>query len=397
MQRENIDAMLVFGEHEDSGPATVAFDTWFSNARAGTTTVFPKGGDPISLVPMSTFLSDHLESSSRGDIIWIEAQNMRMNITSTSIANTLKELGLEKGTIGVIGLEPYPPWHPHGIVPFPLWNNILTEFPNVTFKPVAAAFGQVMMPLSQEEIAVVRHSASIGNAMVRAMAETAAVGVSEAAVYAAAMSKGYSSGTIPAAIHFYSGPDPVAAGWPQWGYRPQAPRILQEGDVIFAEVFCNFGAHHTQRQVLIAIGEIHEDYERAAKVAHSVYDAGLKALRPGRKFGDFVKDMLKPMEGAGGWIFGPAVHGLNPLMGLGGFPADAAKVAGFEPYPAVAEYPTIYGDMILEPGMCFAFEPNYAFGRHVVHLGGTVIVGEDEPMELSPARAQILRATGEAP
>jgi Xaa-Pro aminopeptidase len=107
--------------------------------------------------------------------------------------------------------------------------------------------------------------------------------------------------------------------------------------------------------------------------------------------------MLKPMKRAGGWIFGPAVHGLNPLMGLGGFPADAAKVAGFEPYPAVADYSTIYGDMTLEPGMCFAFEPNYAFGRHVVHLGGTVIVGEDESIELSAARAQIMRATGTPP
>jgi Xaa-Pro aminopeptidase len=285
MQRENLDALLIFGEHEDSGPATVVFDTWFTNARAGTTIVFLKGGNPISLVPMPTFLSDHLESSRRGDIIWIEAQNMRMNITSTSIAKTLKELGLERGTIGVIGLEPYPPWHPHGIVPFPLWNNILIEFPNVTFKPVAAAFGRVMMPLSREEIAVVRHSASVGDSVVRAMAETAAAGVSEAAVYAAAMSKGYSSGTIPAAIHFYSSPDPAAAGWPQWGYRPQAPRILKDGDMISAEVFCNFGARHTQHQVLIAVGDVHEDYEHAAKVARSVYDAGLKALRGGESSG----------------------------------------------------------------------------------------------------------------
>jgi Xaa-Pro aminopeptidase len=230
------------------------------------TIIFPKAGDPVSLVPMSTFLSDHLESSRRGDIIWIEAQNMRMNITSTSIANTLKDLDLvNDNTIGVIGLGPYLPWHLHGIVPFPLWNNILTEFPNVKFKPVAAAFGRVMMPLIQEEIAIVHHSVSIGNAMVRAMAETAAVGVSKAAVYAAAMSKGYSSRTIPAAIHFYSGPDPVAAGWPQWGYRPQAPRILQEGDVISAEMFCNFGAKHTQHQVLIAIGDVHEDYNMSVR------------------------------------------------------------------------------------------------------------------------------------
>ena len=52
MQRENLHAMLVFGEHEDYDPATVAFDTWFTNARAGTTIFFPKGGDPISFVLM---------------------------------------------------------------------------------------------------------------------------------------------------------------------------------------------------------------------------------------------------------------------------------------------------------------------------------------------------------
>jgi hypothetical protein len=53
-------------------------------------------------------------------------------------------------------------------------------------------------------------------------------------------------------------------------------------------------------------------------------------------------------------------------------------------------------DMELVPGMSFAFEPNYAFGRHLAHLGGTVLVGENEPIELNPYTAQILRATGAA-
>jgi hypothetical protein len=44
--------------------------------------------------------------------------------------------------------------------------------------------------------------------------------------------------------------------------------------------------------------------------------------------------------------------------------------------------------------MSFAFEPNYAFGRHLVHLGGTVVVGEDAPIELNPYTAQLLRAAG---
>ena len=394
MDREGLDALLVFGEHEDAGAAPVSYDTWFTNGRPGTTVVFPRASEPVSLMPMTLFALDHLESSRRGDVIWIPPQNVRTSRDSRAIADVLKESGLVEGTIGIVGLEPYPPWHPEGIVPYRLWNNILTQFPNVDFKPVALALSQLIMPQSQEELAVVRHSASIGDAMVRAMVDTAGAGVSESEVYAAGMSAGFSRGAMPPAMHFWSGPDPVASGWPQWGYRPQAPRILQDGDVITAELFCSFGGRHTQHQVLIAIGEVHEAFERAASVARAIYDAGLQALRPGRKFGDFVDEMIKPTETAGGWVFGPAVHGLNPLVALCGFPGDISHLEGAEAYPHGSDQPKILGDMELKPGMCFAFEPNYAFGRHVVHLGGTVIVGEDEPIELNPYTAQILRAKG---
>jgi hypothetical protein len=64
------------------------------------------------------------------------------------------------------------------------------------------------------------------------------------------------------------------------------------------------------------------------------------------------------MEGAGGWVIESAVHGLNQLVGLGGFPADINQVPGAEAFALAREYPTMYGDMILEPGMCSAFEPN---------------------------------------
>jgi hypothetical protein len=45
--------------------------------------------------------------------------------------------------------------------------------------------------------------------------------------------------------------------------------------------------------------------------------------------------------------------------------------------------------------MSFAFEPNYAFGRHLVHLGGTVLVGDDTPIELNPYSARLLHAAGD--
>ena len=392
MDREGLDALLVFGEHEDAGPAPVSYDTWFTNGRPGTTVVFPRAGEPMSLLPMPLFTMDQMESSRRGDAVWIPPQNIRASRDSRGIAAVLTELGLMKGTIGVVGLEPYPPWHPEGIVPYHLWKSVLTQFPDVEFTPVAVALSRLMMTLSQEEVAVVRHSASIGDAMVRAMVDVAGPGVAESEVYAAGMSTAFRNGTVAAGMHFWSGPDPVASGPPPWAYRPQAPRMLEDGDVISSEMFCSFGGRHTQHQVLIAIGEVHEDFACAASVARAAYDAGLHALRPGRTFGEVVAAVLRPMQAAGGWVFGPAIHGLNPLIALSGFTGDISRIPGAEVYPPVSDQTTIFADLVLEPGMSFAFEPNYAFGRHVVHIGGTVIVGDDAPIELNPYTARILQA-----
>jgi len=395
MTREGLDALLVFGEHEDAGPAPFAHDTWFTNGRAGTTVVFPRDGDPVSLFPMEMFSKDHLESARRGDITWIRPENIRASRDSRAIADTLNELKLARARIGVVGLEAYPPWHPEGIVPYRLWNSILQEFPGVEFEPVATTLFRLMMPLSVEEIAVVRHSASVGDAMVRAMVDTAAPGVSESEVYAAGMAVGYARGTTPAAMHFWSGPDPLASGLPQWSYRPQAPRVLQDGDIISAEVFGNVGGRHTQHQATITIGEPHDDLRRAAEVARAAYDACLQALHPAQTFGDVVDAMRKPFQEAGGWEFGPSLHALNPMIALAGFPADASRqMAGADAYPPEDDHPTLAGDLELEPGMTFALEPNYAFGRHLAYIGGTVIVGEDGPIELNPYTAQILQAAG---
>ncbi|MUL78865.1 M24 family metallopeptidase [Mycolicibacterium sp. CBMA 226] len=267
MHDHGVDALLVFGEHEDAGPAPFAYDTWFTNARAGSTVVFPKIGDPISLLPMEMFWRDYLENARRGHTNWVVPENIRASRDSAAVSATLAALGLSTATIGVIGLEPYAPWHPEGFVPYRLWSAILENFPDARFTPVAQPLSRLMMPLSAEEIAVVRHAASIGDAMVAAMVATAAPGVLESEVYAAGMAAGYARGATPAAMHLYSGPDPLARALPAWSYRPQTPRTLADGDIVSAEVFSNLGGRHTQHQVTIAIGEPHPKLLRAADVA----------------------------------------------------------------------------------------------------------------------------------
>ncbi|MGW0650840.1 M24 family metallopeptidase [Streptomyces umbrinus] len=392
MDQEDLDALIVYGEHEDNGPAPYYFDTWFTNDRPGQTIVFPRHGDPIALGSIPSLLFDHLEGVRRGDALWIAAENVRVGRDAGTLAAVLNECGLAKASIGVVGLEPYIPAHPEGIIPAGLWNAVVSGFPDATFKRVGEDLARLMMTLSDEEVAVVRHSASIGDAMVRAMVEAARPGIGENEVYAAGMSAAYMRGTAVPQMHFYSGPEPVVWGPPQWAYRPQAPRVLQEGDVITAEIFGQFGMRATQHQVAIAVGEVHEDIERAARVAVDCYQAGLDAMRAKRRFGDVAEAMLAPLEEAGGWVKGPQIHGLNPIAALCRVPIDFSQVDGTERYPEVPGIPTLLADLELQPGMTFAFEPSCGFGRRLVTLGGTVIVGDDEAIELNPYTAQLLRA-----
>lgn len=157
-------------------------------------------------------------------------------------------------------------------------------------------------------------------------------------------------------------------------------------------MFSQFGGRHTQHQVTIAVGDVHEDFWRAGDVARESYDAGLEAVSPGRTFGDVVDAMHKRLDAADGLMFLITVHSLNPGLSLGKGRGDISRLPGAEAYPPVHGHPTFMADMELVPGMPFVLEPQYAFGRHLAHVGGTVIVGEDESIELSPYTAQILRA-----
>ncbi|MDJ1134432.1 hypothetical protein [Streptomyces iconiensis] len=85
MEREGIDALLVFGEHEDAGPAPVSYDMWFTNGRPGTTVLFAKDREPVSLFPMELFVMDHLGSSRRGDVMWIPPENVRASRDSRAV------------------------------------------------------------------------------------------------------------------------------------------------------------------------------------------------------------------------------------------------------------------------------------------------------------------------
>ncbi|WP_258015299.1 hypothetical protein [Stenotrophomonas maltophilia] len=54
--------------------------------------------------------------------------------------------------------------------------------------------------------------------------------------------------------------------------------------------------------------------------------------------------------------------------------------------------PTVGRELPLQAGMCFAFEPNCAFGRHMANIGGTVIVGEHAGVALNDNSTWLMQA-----
>ena len=297
--------------------------------------------------------------------MWIGPGGISFGADATGIVEVLCRHGLDQAPVGVLGPGVAAPWHSGPVTGGPMWGDVLARLPHMRFKPVDRSFLFATVCLSEEELAVARYCAAAGEAAARAMAAAAAPGVTETEVCAAGTAAALSLG-CPVSMLMWSGPGFAAWEPPCWSCRLEPPRALGEGDVLLADVTTRFGMSATRHQAAIAIGDPHPDIETAAVIARASYQAGLRAARVGNTFGDMAEAMLVPLKQAGSWHTRPLVRMLSV------------------PGPAGGELP-------LAPGMCCAVGPSAVVAGRAVSLGGTVLIGEDNPIELSPFTARMLR------
>jgi hypothetical protein len=169
MRDEELDALLVYGEHEMIQPAPHAVDAYFTDDRPGTIVVFARDADPIVLVGTPMTISDHIEARRRGDEVWIRPENMCVARHPQGVLDVLRTHNLESSAIGVLGMDPVPPWHFVPILPYALLDAVTQQLPQATFRGVYRAFFIRAAAQSKEEQAVLAHSAEIGDAMAAAM------------------------------------------------------------------------------------------------------------------------------------------------------------------------------------------------------------------------------------
>ncbi|MBI2954516.1 MAG: aminopeptidase P family protein [Chloroflexi bacterium] len=382
MQEKGIDCLIVtglLGREELEG--------YLTNDSATGIVVFPLEGDPVYLVWSSTRVFKSMEGARRGGTPWIEnwQDNWVVGCTGHHVAAVLKKKGFESSTIGIVGVSNSAPHQLEGCMTYKTWSHVLESFPKARFVEVSGEFGEVMLVKGEEELAVIRHSAAIGEKACQALLEASRPGAPESDIAAVVVGEILRNGAgfrMPNLI-LQTGIDNLSWGQPAWMYEAVPPRQVQAGELVMAEIFVVYGGMETQQQMCASLKPVHPVNLELAGVARRAYEIGLEAMRPGRRFMEVAEAMEAPLTEAGCWHQTPLLHSINPLSWLGPTNVGLDRSPETEEFKTIAQPYCPAADLVIKPGMVFELEPNACRGRHRVNIGGTIIVTEHGAEELN--------------
>ena len=173
----------------------------------------------------------------RGDQQWIAPEQLYVGKTGRDVGAWLAERGLDGSRIGIIGLEPYPPFYFDGAVPARTLQGMAQALPKAEFVPVYKAFFRRASVKSEEELGLVRYAAAIGEAMSETPASHGQAGRERGRAGGRRHRHLLRHGRLHRRGPAGHGPGICRLGPPAWQYRSQAPRVLRDGDIVLSEIF----------------------------------------------------------------------------------------------------------------------------------------------------------------
>ncbi len=377
MRKRGLDGLLIAGFRTRE-----MYESYVSDDYNEGCVIFPLEGDPVTVTWAHLRVLRALWSVEQGNKLWIEDQ--RVATSGEAAAEIVAEKHLADSKLGVVGLTSQAPTETWGGIPATFWAQFSTALPHASFEDISEEFSHLMLVKSEEELAQVRYAAQAAEAACKAVAEVAGPGVGEEVIMAeatAAMLR-FGIGLRYPMIVMNSGPATLSWGPPRWTTRGEAPRVLQRGDLMQAELMPMCGNQEVQVQMTVACDPLDATNLKCERVARECYDAGLHEMKPGMKFSELVALMEEPLKSSGCWSYTPLLHSVGPhfLMGRSNVnPIDLRKMG--VRFQGTMDWRV--RDAVLQEGMVFAFEPNACIDRHRVNLGGTVIVTESGCEELN--------------
>src|ERR1700758_3408505 len=323
MRERGFDGLLVAGFR-----AREMYETYISDDYNEGCVIFPYDGDPVVITWAYLRVMRARWSQERGAKLWVD--DYRVATSGNGVADVIKEKHLAEASLGVVGLTSQAPTEIYGAIPANFWGELTAALPKARWQDISEEFSHLMLVKSEEELAQVRYAARAAEAACRVIVEVTAPGVGEEVVFAEATREmlRHGIGLRYPMIVMNSGPQTLSWGPPRWTTSGEAPRILQRGDLMQAELMPLCGNQEVQVQMTVALDPLDETNRRCERVALASYAAGIKAMKPGMTFADLLAVMEEPLRSAGCWGYTPLVHSLGPhfLVGRTAVNQDQAKL-----------------------------------------------------------------------
>lgn len=340
MEKEKIDVLLVYGNNGWWRQNWVNI-RYISNVLPGITPcsclVFPLEGEPMLVVsPCQMEGWTTWEGSVVRDIRW--GDDIRGNVKI--VVEKLKELRLEKGTIGYtkVGRDDEEVDIPAGD-----YRTIRHEFPEARLVDATDVMTRLRMVKSAAEVEEMRRAAKLNDLAMVALVDAAQEGATENDLYAAVMMASTRNGSAKEnMINMGSAP---MEGSPVYAPAYNRGRTLARGDYIMNEFGITTTAGYTGQICRpVTIGEPTRAFQKVWEAAREIFDLIIEQTRPGTNTGELGEKCREITTKGGFYAAAPHVHG----EGL----SWSRPIIWPSYTPSGSRFPT--KDVILEPNITFA-------------------------------------------
>ena len=362
MKIEKFDCLLV--PAREQGSADVK---WLSESVANWV-VFPADGQPTLIFRRRQERDEILEKSP----IEFDLRISRFN-RSQLLIDRLKELGMQNARIGVGNLSGQMR-KDEGGVSYITMSRLKEALPKAKFESAVTMLMRVKLQRGPEEIAVLRLASRVSELAVRAIVETAGVGVMQRDVWFNVFKTLLdASGEAPAGLSIRAGHEAnTARGRP-------LNEAMQAGQICSQELSGAVLGYYSQVNHSICVGPpAPAHWESAFKYCVEVFHTLLDAAKPGVSFQEYSELYRRKVEEKGTAWWGVVFH-------TGGARGDGPRMG--------PNREDENSDLVIQPGMVFTIKPRFAIEgveAPSAQIGDPVLITETGAERLGRRKLELI-------
>jgi Xaa-Pro aminopeptidase len=302
MTLNNLDCLLVVGDDRafGQGDANPRYLTQLSGQGMGTVVIFPLEGTPVAFAS-PPHMHDKPFSVYKAFNDWVTETRPLAGLKP--IIQTLKDMGYERSTIGLVGFKSAGPYASNTISR-EQYQLLKEELPRVSFIEATAILDKIRTIKSLEEIEMLKKSGEISRLKIEAMVRMAQPGIRECELFAEMVKTDISHGGEAYVFNLLTSGSVTDRGQTQHLLhgrgQPLSPttRPLKKGDLIMTEFHTNYGGYLTGAEKSVFIGKPPRELQRLHDIAAECLEAGIEKLRPGVLVGEAAEAFRAPARKA---------------------------------------------------------------------------------------------------